>query len=183
MDHAVSQVAAGKHGKRSDGVDWLRTLEQFGNALAKVFEDSIFGYFEEVRLKPFKTDRYTGIFRSIRGRSAAFNDIYFFEGPKSFPQQFVFVFNLANKTGLQLSPLFIRGLDSSSSHYVEPDVFLYDLARGDDYGFKAVQEREGVQIAKEGSFAELHDAVAELAASDLRLEPILDFEFRARDSR
>src|SRR6202044_2456765 len=64
----------------------------------------VFGYFEEVRRKAFRTDRYTGIFRSARGPSSAFNDIFSFEGPESFPQEFVFVFDLARKTGLHLSP-------------------------------------------------------------------------------
>jgi hypothetical protein len=50
------------------------------------------------------TDRYTRIFRSARGHSSALNDTLSFEGPESFPQEFVFVFDLANKTGLQLSP-------------------------------------------------------------------------------
>ena len=105
MEHAVTQVAPGKHGKKSDGVDWPRTLEQLGNALAKVFDERVFGYFEEVRRKAFRTDRYTGIFRSARGHSSAFNDIFSFEGPESFPQEFVFVFDLASKTGLALVPV------------------------------------------------------------------------------
>lgn len=151
-----------------------------GNALAKVFDERVFGYFGEVRRKAFRTDRYTGIFRSARGHSSAFNDIYSFEGPESFPQEFVFVFDLASKTGLRLSPLVVRGLDGGDTQYVEPDFFLFDIARGDEYGFKAVQEREGVSIAKGGSFVELHEGVAELMTADPRLELIRDFEFTPR---
>lgn len=180
MEHAVTQVAPAKHGKKSDGVDWPRTLEQFGNALAKVFDGRVFGYFDEVRRKAFRTDRYTGIFRSARGHSLAFNDIYSFEGPENFPQEFIFVFDLASKTGLRLSPLFVRGLDGGDARHVEPDFFLFDIARSDEYGFKAVQEREEVSIAKGGQFVELHEAVAEFMTTDPRLEPIRDFEFTPR---
>ncbi len=180
MEHAVNQVAPGKHGKKSEGVDWPRTLEQFGNALAKVFDGRVFGYFEEVRRKAFRTDRYTGIFRSARGHSSAFNDIFSFEGPENFPQEFVFVFDLASKTGLHLSPLVVRGLDASGTQYLEPDFFLFDIARRDEVGFKAVEEREGVTIAKGGSFVELYDGVAELMTEDPRRELIRDFEFTPR---
>ena len=180
MDHAVTQVAPAKHGKKSDGVDWPRTLEQFGNALAKVFDGRVFGYFEDMRQKAFRTDCYTGVFRSARGHSLAFNDIYSFEGPVSFPQQFVFVFDLANKTGLHLSPWVVRGLDGGDAQYAERDFFLFDIARGDGYEFKAVQEREGVWVRKGGSFVELYEAVAELMSTDPKLEPISDFEFTLR---
>jgi hypothetical protein len=180
MEHAVTQIAPAKHGKKADGVDWPRTLEQFGNALAKVFDDRVFGYFDDARRKPFRTDRYTGVFRSARGHSLAFNDIYSFEGPESFPQEFGFVFDLAAKTGLRLSPWLIRGLDGGDAQYAEPDFFLFDIARGDEYGFKAVQEREGVSIAKGGPFVELYEAVTELMITDPKLEPIRDFEFALR---
>ena len=90
------------------------------------------------------------------------------------------MFDLASKTGLHLSPLIVRGLDGSGAQYLEPDFFLFDIARGDEYGFKAVQEREGVSIAKESSFVELHKAVAELMTADPSLELIRDFEFTLR---
>jgi hypothetical protein len=183
MEHAVTQVAPAKHGKKSDAVDWPRTLEQFGNVLAKVFEGRVFGYFEEVRRKPFRTDRYMGIFRSARGHSLAVNDIYSFEGPESFPQEFVFVFDLDSKTGLRLSPLCVRGIDGGDAQYVDPDFFLFDIARGDAFGFKAVQEREGVSITKEGYFVELHEGVSNLMTTDPRLEPVRDFQFTPRTLR
>jgi hypothetical protein len=180
MEHAVTQVAASKHGKKSDDTDWPRTLEQFGNALAKVFDGRIFGYFEEVRRKAFRIDRSTGIFRSARGHSPAFNDIYLFEGPENFPREFVFLFDLNTKVGLPLCPLFVRGLETGEANHAEPDFFLFDIVRADEYGFKAVQEREGVSIAKAGSFVELHGWITELMSTDPRLEPIGGFEFTPR---
>jgi hypothetical protein len=140
----------------------------------------VFGYFEDMRQKAFRTDRYTGVARSARGHSLAFNDIYSFEGPLSFPQQFVFVFDLASKTGLHLSPWVVRGLDTGDASYGEPDFFLFDIAPGDEYGFKAVQEREGVTVAKGGAFVELYEAMVELMQTDPKREPITGFEFTLR---
>lgn len=180
MDHAVSQVAPGKHGKKADEVDWPRVLEQLGNALAKAFDGLIFGYFEQAQKKAFSTDRYTGIFRSARGHSSAFNDIYTFEGPESFAQEFVFVFDLASGTGLPLFPLFVRGLDGATAVHLEPDFFLFDIARDGRFGFKAVQEREAVNLEPGGEFGELHAAVSTLAETDPHLEPVVGFQFWER---
>jgi len=132
-----------------------------------------------VRRKAFRTDRYTGIFRSARGHSSVFNDIYSFEGPESFPQEFVFVFDLANETGLRLSPWVIRGLDGRDAQYVEPDFFLFDIARGDGYAFKALQEK-GVTVAKGGTFVELYEAVVELMQTDPKLEPSMTLSSRRK---
>ena len=180
IEHAVTQVAPEKHGKKSDGVDWPRTLEQFGNALAKVFDGRVFGYFDTASRKAFRRDRYTGMFRCARGPSAALNDIFVFEGPESFPREFVFVFDLGSKTGLCLSPLIVRGLEASGAQYVEPDFFLFDIAKKGEFCFKAVQEREGVWLKTGGPFAELNDEVTKLMTVDPQLELIRDFEFAPR---
>ena len=90
------------------------------------------------------------------------------------------MFDLVTKTGLRLSPCFIRGLDSGDARYAEPDFSLFDIARGGEYGFKAIQEREGTSVAKGGPFTELYEAVAELMSTDPKLEPIQGFEFKLR---
>ena len=180
MDHAVAQVAPGKHGKKAEEVDWPRVLEQFGNALAKVFDGRIFGYFEQAQKKAFSTNSYTGIFRSARGHSSAFNDIYIFEGPESFAQEFVFVFDLASGDGLLLFPLFVRGLDGASAVHLEPDFFLFDMARVGRYGFKAVQEREAVDLKPGGEFGELHAELTTLEETDPSVNLVTGFHFRER---
>jgi hypothetical protein len=179
IDNAVTQVAPEKHGKKPGSVDWPRTLEQFGNALAKTFERSVFGYFEEARRKRFSTGSYIGIFRSARGHSSSFNDIYTFEGPESFPQEFVFMFDLDTKIGFHLSPLFVRGLEGTNGLREEPDFYMFDIARNGGYGFKAITEREGVTITKEGG-GDLYDYVARLMASDPKSETISGFDFVPR---
>ena len=176
----VAQVAPGKHGKKAEEVDWPRVLEQFGNALAKVFDGRIFGYFEQAQKKAFSTNSYTGIFRSARGHSSAFNDIYIFEGPESFAQEFVFVFDLASGDGLLLFPLFVRGLDGASAVHLEPDFFLFDMARVGRYGFKAVQEREAVDLKPGGEFGELHAELTTLEETDPSVNLVTGFHFRER---
>ena len=78
----------------------------------------------------------------------------------------------------------MRGLKCDcNAHDAEPDFFSFDIARGEEYGFKAVQEREGVLVAKGGLFVELYEGVAEMMTTDPRLEPIRDFEFTPRTLR
>ena len=88
---------------------------------------------------------------------------------EAFPREFVFVFDLGSKTGLCLSPLIVRGLEASGAQYVEPDFFLFDIAKKGEFCFKAVQEREGVWLKTGGAFAELNEEVAKLIVGSARI--------------
>ena len=171
LDDAVSKVAQDKHGKQAEGLDYSRVLGNIGNALAKTMHGKAFGYFEDARRKPFSMNTFRGIFRDARGPSPPFIDVYEYEGPEDFPQEFVFLFDLQRGAGLPLFPMLVRGIDTARSHHEEPDFFLYDIVRrdGKEIAFKAVQERMEVSLESEGHLGELFAATAELLRQDPKL--------------
>ncbi|MCP1838758.1 hypothetical protein ACVIHI_008317 [Bradyrhizobium sp. USDA 4524] len=182
LNHAVSQLAQTKHGKRADGLDYSRTLERVGNVLAKCFNGKLFGYFEDARRKPFSTKTFQGIFRNARGSSPPFIDVYEYEGMEDFPQEFVFVLDVANGAGLSLFPLVVRGIDQARSHHEEPDFFVYDIARqgGKEIAFRAIQEKAEVVLTAEGHLGELFSATASLLQNDSRSVAISGVKLRNR---
>lgn len=167
MDDAVSKVVAPKHGKRAK-LDYPRTLEQLGNVLNKIMAGKLLGYFEDVRPMPFRTDRYTGIFRNARGSSPPFIDIYRYEGAQNYPPEFVFVFDVESQRGLSLYPFILRGLDTTRTAYQDPDFFIFDIARERNVGFRAVQEREEVTLDPEGEYAVVYNDIAKRLETDQR---------------
>lgn len=181
IDHAVSQIAQAKHGKRAEGLDYPRVLEKIGNALAKTMHDKVFGYFEDARRKKFSMKAFQGIFRNARGSSPPFIDVYEYEGPEDFPQEFVFLVDLQKGVGLPLFPLLVRGIDKGRSHHEEPDFFLYDIVRhdGTEIAFKAVQERPEITLDGE-SLPELFADVAALLREDVALIPVQDIKLTKR---
>jgi hypothetical protein len=167
MDSAISQVALTKHGKRAENLNYPRVLEKAGNIIARWMQGKVFGYFEDSRRKAFSMTGFRGLFRNARGKSSPFIDVYEFEGPDDFPEQFLFLVDVESGFGLNLFPFVVRGIDKSRSHYEEPDVFFYDISRGDnEIAFKAVQEREEV-ITSKTLYPDLFRAADGLLKADL----------------
>lgn len=177
-------MALTKHGKRAESLDYPRVLEKVGNILAKIFNGKVFGFFEEARRKPFSMRDFQGIFRSARGALATFIDVYEYEGPENFPAEFVFVFDTTKEVGLPMFPLFARGLDNDRPNFAEPELFMYDIARAGDneIAFRAVQERDEVNLSAKGSFVDLYGAAAALLQGDPTISLIRDIRLRARSS-
>jgi hypothetical protein len=180
LDAAVSQVALTKHGKRTDNLDYPRILEKVGNLMARAMQDKVFGYFEDAQRKAFSMSGFKGLFRNARGPSAPFIDVYEFEGPEDFPQQFLFLLDIESGTGLHMFPFVVRGIDKSRSHYDEPDVFLYDSVRAErEVAFKAVQERDEV-VTSETSFPDLFSATIGLLKGDSPMPLVKGLSLRPR---
>ena len=181
LDHAVSQIAQTKHGKRADGLDYARLLEKFGNALAKTLHGKVLGYFEDARRKKFSMKTFQGVFRNARGASPPFIDVYEYEGPEDFPQEFVFLIDIHQGLGLPLFPMLVRGIDKGRSHHEEPDFFLYDIVRqdGKEVAFKAVQERTEIVLDQQ-SLPELFGSVAEILREDPTVHLIRDIKLTKR---
>lgn len=181
LDHAVSQIAQTKHGKRAEDLDYARVLEKVGNALARTMRGKVLGYFEDARRKKFSMKAFQGIFRNARGASPPFIDVYEYEGPEDFPQEFVFLIDLQEGVGLPLYPLLVRGIDRGRSHHEEPDFFLYDIVRqdGKELAFKAVQERTEVVVDLQ-ALPELYADVTALLREDPAVALIRDIRLKKR---
>jgi len=180
-DQAISQVALSKHGKRTEGLDYPRTLEKLGNLLARMMNGKLLGCFEDAKRKPFSMTGFQGLFRNARGSAPPFIDVYEFTGPEDYPKEFVFLLDINDGIGLPLFPLLVRGLGRASSHYSEPDFYLYDIVKSGEkeIGFKAVQERDEV-ICNANTLPELFTELIPLLKEDRHVLPIQGISLRAR---
>jgi hypothetical protein len=165
LNDAVSQIAKTKHGKLAE-VDYPRILEQVGNVLHKLMADKVLGYFEDIRRMPFSMNQYAGHFRNACGQSSPFIDFYYYQGPENYPTEYVFIFDISEQRGLSLYPMILRGLDSDRHHYLEPDFFVFDIAREHDMEFKAVQERQEVTISSKSEYAVVYDEITRRLEGD-----------------
>jgi hypothetical protein len=184
MDEVVSMVAQPKHGKSADGLDYPRILEKTGNIIARAMNGRVFGYFEDIKLKPFSKNRYQGIFRNARGPTATFIDIYNYEGSESFPAEFVFVFDIESGLGVPLFPLITRGLDQSKAYHAEKEFFLFDIVRrgGLEIAWRAVQERPEVSLDGQGDLADLYSSVIEYLQTYQRHELVSNIALQSRSA-
>jgi hypothetical protein len=160
IDKSVSLVASAKHGKRAEGLDYLRTLQRLGNVIARGFDGKVFGYFEDGKRKRFSTTAFEGVFRNAKGPAAPFIDIFEYESAENFAPEFVFVFDVATGQGLSLFPLVTRGLDRQKSHF-DSDFFVFDIVRRDEAEIvmRAVQERDEVVLEADGDIPELFECL------------------------
>jgi hypothetical protein len=180
IDAAVASVSDAKHGRLTQGIDYPRLLERLGNIVRDALADKIFGYFEDVRAKPFTANNFAGVFRNARGSGRPFLDMYHYEGVENFPSEFVFLLDVEGGMGLNLFPLFVRGLDFSRGAYEEPDVFFYDFAKGQEIGLRAVQKRVGVSLEPDKMFPEVYDAVNSICVTDRHDKMILNLRLTRR---
>jgi hypothetical protein len=169
LEVAVSNIAQSKHGKIAE-VDYPRILTLLGNLARAVFSTYLFGYFEDVRKKPFQAS-FRGIFRHARGPARPFVDMRGYEGSESLSPEMVFLCDAETGEALPLSPLFLWGLNLSGSRYEEPDLYLYD--RGSEkeevFGYKSVQPRQELRIEHRGEFAPLFEQLRGMKSEDRRI--------------
>ncbi|MVT68475.1 molecular chaperone [Bradyrhizobium pachyrhizi] len=135
----IDEIAKSKHGKEFK-IDFVSLLGHFGNAVAKIFVDWQFGVFEAVTPKRFATNKFHGIFRTLSGASQTFINVLEYEGSQPFADSDVFIVNSKEGTALNLSPLFVWGLNRLSTEE-EPELFEFDSEKANQFAFKAIQFR------------------------------------------
>jgi hypothetical protein len=178
LDHVVSNIAQSKHGKTSE-IDYPRILALVGNLANAVFSTCLFGYFEDVKRKPFRSS-FCGTFRNARGPARPFVDMYEYEGRDGFSPEMVFLCHAESGQALPLSPLLLWGLNVSGSRYEEPDLYLYDRSSDKDkmFGYKSVQPREELRIECQDDFGPLFAQLQEMKSEDPRVHLIEGISLR-----
>jgi hypothetical protein len=102
IDRFVTQIAKEKHGKIAEqDIDTVRPVQILANVLQKVFNQSIFGLFQQVQ-KPRLGRLFHGLFRHAVGRPP-FVKVSEYTGEASFSQDEPFVVH--ETSGLPLLPL------------------------------------------------------------------------------
>ncbi|MER9852529.1 MULTISPECIES: hypothetical protein [unclassified Mesorhizobium] len=157
IDFAVNEIPKEKHDKVAT-LDFNRVLRPMCNLICDMMHSKVFGYFEEVRQRPF-SGAYDGVFRSLKGANEPFVELYDYKGPHSFAKNQVFCVDLETNGATDMTPLFAWGLNSLAGDTRPPDLYMFDSAKGRVYSFNAVQERTEVRLEEAGPLSELWSLV------------------------
>jgi hypothetical protein len=173
----IDEIAKSKHGKDFN-IDFVSLLGHLGNHVAKLFADCFFGVFESVTPKRFSSGRFQGIFRNLRGASQTFINVLEYEGSHPFADSDVFVVNPKAGTALNLSPLFLWGLNRTTS-YEDPELFEFDSVKSDQFAFKAVQFRAERMVDEKSAFSEIWTTLRQMREQDQNSPEIQHLTFKS----
>lgn len=178
LGSAVDEIAEEKHDKLAS-VDFNRTLRPVCNFIAETVRDKVFGYFEEVRQKAFSCE-YEGVFRSMRGASEPFVDLYAYTGAYSFSRNQVFLVDLATGSAVELTPVYVWGLNNLAGDNRPADLFMFDSVKGTEFSYNAVQERNSIALDESGGLGQLWKLVSDLRVGDRAIGRCTDIRLRQR---
>jgi hypothetical protein len=173
----IDEIAKSKHGKDFN-IDFVSLLGHLGNHVAKLFADCFFGVFESVTPNRFSSGRFQGIFRNLRGASQTFINVLEYEGSHPFADSDVFVVNPKAGTALNLSPLFLWGLNRTTS-YEDPELFEFDSVKSDQFAFKAVQFRAERMVDEKSAFSEIWTTLRQMREQDQNSPEIQHLTFKS----
>lgn len=174
----IDEIARSKHGKDFN-IDFVSLLTHLGNALLRILSNRMFGVFEAVTPKRFATGRFQGIFRSLTGPSQTFINVLEYEGPLPFADSDVFIIDPLVGTAVNLSPLFLWGLNRIDSHDDSPELFEYDSVKNDQFAYKAIQFRTEQMIGKDTPFSEIWMRLKQMRERDDHISEISALSFRS----
>jgi hypothetical protein len=78
-----------------------------------------------------------------------------YEGPYSFATEDVYLIDPEAGTALNLAPLYLWGLEVTPVRNSESDLFEYDNAKKNEYGYKSVQSGLSIIVDENGPFNEV----------------------------
>jgi hypothetical protein len=167
INETVTQLAQQKHGKIPTNLDYPRILTMLGNFTNTALANRVFGFFEQITQKRFQTT-FSGIFRSAKGASPPFVEIFEYEGAQTFSPDQVFICDRDTGQALPLSPLIIMGLGTTTSHYEHEEMYFYDTERPKDtlYAYKSIRPGKEQQITGDGDLAPLFERLRSMKELD-----------------
>lgn len=163
IDRWVSDLAQGKHGKATTTIDYVSFLGILANSVARSLGEAQLGIFEGVTAKRFTNGRFAGRFRGLRGPSQPFIGVMEYEGSNAFSDVEVVLLSPSGD-GLNLSPMYIWGLDQSPN--ADVDLYEFDGSKDEVFTFKAVQFRKEQLISESGEQSEAWETLTNLRKSD-----------------
>jgi hypothetical protein len=173
----IDEIAKSKHGKEFR-VDYVSLLGHLGNNVAKLFSEGVFGVFESVTPKRFASKRFRGIFRNLSGASQTFINVLEYEGSQPFADSDVFIVNPKLGTALNLSPLFLWGLNRLTLEE-EPELFEFDSVKGEQFAFRAVQYRAERMVHARSEFEEIWAKLTQMREQDQHVPEIGNLTFQS----
>jgi hypothetical protein len=164
----IDEIANTKHDKKSS-IDFVNFIGILGNVIAKIFNEVSFGVFESVTAKRFVTGQFRGTFRSIMGSSQTFIHACPYEGAYAFSDTDVFIVDMKKGTAINLSPLFIWGLNTEFDESGDPDLYEFDSVKNAEFSFKAVQHRAEQVFRADGALGEIWSKLKAMRDTDPRV--------------
>lgn len=166
IDRFVTEIANEKHGKVSDQeIDTVRPVHILANVLQKVFTDSKFGLFQQVRKERFG-ERFQANFRHAVG-PAAFLKISRYSGEHSFAEDEAFIVNAG--TGLPLQPLIFWNRCPKHPELDCGHCYFFDSVKSQSpavFSFKAAAFPCTCLASTDNEFGPLANQLLELTKAD-----------------
>jgi hypothetical protein len=119
----------------------------------------------------------------MSGSKSPFIDIFEYEGSILHTEEVIFMIDLQKNKALKISPFLIRGLQTSSVRFLDPDLFFYDRRHQDgNFGFKAVQPQAEVVVAPGSDLEEIHSELDLFLTKERDVGPLVfDVNLKGRD--
>lgn len=181
FNDAVTQLAQQKHGKIVTNLNYPRILTMLGNLISASLANRAVGFFEHVTQKKFQS-KFSGIFRSAKGPSAPFVEIFEYDGTQSFSSDQVFICDHESGQALSLSPLIIVGLAEATNHYEQEEMYLFDTDRAKDatYAYRSVRPGKEQPITVQGDFSILFNMLHSMKEMDPELNLVEGIRLQTR---
>ena len=103
-------------------------------------------------------------YRGEQLRSTTFINVYDYEGVHPFSDADVYVVSPDLKIGLNLSPLYIWGLDVVGG---DRDLYEFDTVKKEAFGFRAIQFRRERLVERGGELHEVWEILNRMRENDL----------------
>lgn len=137
IDEFVTSIGPVKHGTSSKSPDYNRFIRLLGNVLSDYFSKFLFGYFQDVQKKPFRSE-YKGVFRHALGGHNPFVFLYEYEGTSSFSDDLAVLVSRETGRVLSLSPLMFWFRPINGGNASDTELYCYDLMDKGGYSYKPV---------------------------------------------
>jgi molecular chaperone DnaK (HSP70) len=166
IDRVVAEISDFKHGKLPGGMDNFTILKKLGNTTNQVMCGKVFGTFENVVKQTFGKKGFIGQFRAVHGKNAPFIHRYGYEGPSAFSQEEIFLVDIEHQKGLKLTPLMFWAQTLESSRVEFPQLFTYDIDKGEEFSYKATELSVPLVVRVNGDFNVFHEYLVQLRQLD-----------------
>ncbi len=135
IDEFVTSIGPVKHGTSSQSPDYNRFIRLLGNVFSDYFSKFLFGYFQDVQKRPFRSE-YKGVFRHAFGGHNPFVVLYEYEGGASFSNELAVLVSRETGRVLSLSPLMFWFRPMNGGNASDTELYCYDLIEKETYSYK-----------------------------------------------
>lgn len=136
IESTVNAIASEKH--EGPKADINQCLELLVNRIVLIMEGRYFGVFENVHKRRLRK-AFEGYFRCLHGRRGPFITVGDYQGNEPISNECVFLWDSRLGEALELSPLYVYGLNTAFRRdFEEPEMFFYDACREQRVTFRAI---------------------------------------------